>query len=81
MMAVYVPVLPPAIYYMENFDRAPWRGCRGRTLLEILGECSRGDQCDICPAAARCVSLYDSLADSEKIDWRETVRHVTRYYK
>jgi len=81
MMAVYVPAIPPAVFYMENYWRAPWRGCRGRTLLAVLADCSVNDRCDGCQHAERCVALYDHLADSENIDWRGTNEHVTRYYK
>ena len=82
MNAIAVPTLPLAVYFMENFGRPPWRGCRGRTLLKILGECSEGDKCKDCALKNRCVSDYDNLITSETvINWKETERNVTRYFK
>lgn len=82
MNAVFVPVLPKAIYYMENYHRAPWHGLRGKTLFEILGECSTDNRCEYCQFRERCESLYDKIIDSDVVtNWRETIRHVTRYLK
>jgi len=82
MNVIAVPVLPPAVYYMENCERPPWRGCRGRTLLTILGWCSAGDKCDNCPYLERCRAEYDFIIDTDFVkNWKETERHVTRYIK
>ena len=81
MNTIAVPLMPPALYYMENFNRPPWRGCRGKTLLTILGVCSVENRCFVCPHMVRCRTEYDYLVDTEKIIWKECERHVTRYYK
>jgi hypothetical protein len=81
MSAIYVPSLPPAIYYMENYNSPPWKGCRGVTLMTILGECGADYRCDTCRFRDRCVKTYEKLVDSDKITWKGAVRHVARYFK
>jgi hypothetical protein len=82
MNAIAVPTLPLAVFFMENYHRPPWHRCRGKTLLKILGECSEGNKCVDCAFKKRCVEEYDALVGCDVIvNWKETDRHVTRYYK
>ena len=82
MNAVFVPALPQAIFYMRNFSGPPWHGCRGKTLFQVLGECSEDNKCFDCPFLEECEKKYQEIIESgEVINWRGTERNVARYLK
>ncbi len=82
MNAVYVPTIPLALHYMRNYQGPPWYGCRGKTLLAMLGKCSEDYRCEACRFADECKAKYYEIIDQDIVkNWKETARHVTKYFK